>query len=135
MRLSLEPAGFRILRTTKPEEGLDIALREKPDLLLLDVMMPGIDGFELLRRVRRQPNLTGIPAIFISARAGTIDQLRMLKLSESDGDEIDAYLGKPFDPAVLLKTVKNVLVKHSVYLLKKNQALKGSLELQHRVLH
>ena len=63
VRLSLEPAGFRVLRTTKSDEGLDLALREMPDLLLLDIMMSGIDGLELLRRVRRHPKLTHIPAI------------------------------------------------------------------------
>jgi DNA-binding response OmpR family regulator len=70
IRLSLEPAGFRVLRTTKPEEGLELALREKPDMLLLDIMLPGLDGLELLRRIRRQPKLAQIPAIIISARAG-----------------------------------------------------------------
>ena len=81
IRLSLEPAGFRILRTTKPEEGLNLALQEKPDLLLLDIMMPGIDGFELLRRIRRHPKLAHVPVIVISARASSADQLRMLMTS------------------------------------------------------
>ena len=120
IRLSLEPAGFRVLRTTKPEEGLDLAIREQPDLLLLDIMMPGIDGFELLRRVRRQPVLAKIPAIIISARVSSASKLRMLKLFETDDDHIAAYLGKPFDLAVLLKTVKAVLIEYKSILLEKN---------------
>jgi len=99
IRLSLEPAGFRVLRTTKPEEGLMLALQEKPDLLLLDVMLPNIDGFELLRRIRRHPKLKLVPAIILSARADTADKVRMLQLSEGREDVIAAYLGKPFDPA------------------------------------
>ncbi len=130
IRLSLEPAGFRILRTTSPEDGLDLAMQEKPDLLLLDVMMPRLDGFELLRRIRRHPKVGQVPVIIISARAGSPDQLRMLRLSETDGDAIDAYLGKPFDPAQLLKMVKDILIKHRSYVVEKNHPQKKPQELQ-----
>ncbi len=122
IRLSLEPAGFRVLRTTKAEEGLSLALIEQPDLLVLDLMMPGLDGFELLRRIRRHPKLENVPAIVISARASTVNQQRMLQLCQPADDAVDAYLGKPFDPAYLLQTVKEVLVKHKTYLLEKNRA-------------
>lgn len=135
IRLSLEPAGFRVLRTIKPEEGLNIALQEKPDLLLLDIMMPKMDGFELLRRIRRHPKLSRIPVIVVSARASSKDQLRMLRLSEIDGDDIDAYLGKPFDPAVLLKTVKEVMVQHKEYLVQKNRPLEKPWEIQQPMYH
>ncbi len=128
IRLSLEPAGFRVLRTTRPEEGLTMALQEKPDLLLLDIMMPRMDGFELLRRIRRSPKLKEMPVIVISARAHNADQLRMLKLSATQDDHIDAYLGKPFDPAMLLKTVKDVLVKHKEYLVEKNKTMEKPWE-------
>lgn len=123
IRFSLEPAGFRVIRTTRPTEGLQLALSEQPDLLLLDIMMPEFDGFELLRRIRRHPKLQDVPVIVVSAKASTTDRLRMLQLSAGDADKIDAYLGKPFDPAVLLKTVKDVLVKHKEYLLLKNSTV------------
>ncbi len=135
IRLSLEPAGFRILRTTKPEEGLDLALKENPDLLLLDIMMPRMDGFELLRRIRRHPKLNHAPVIIVSARATSPDQLRMLRLAEIDNDEIDAYLGKPFDPAILLATVKDVLLKHKEYLVEKHKPLNKPWELQSPLYH
>lgn len=121
IRLSLEPAGFRVLRTTKPEEGLSLALIEEPDLLILDIMMPGMDGFELLRRVRRHPNLKDVPVIIVSARANTVDEQRMLQLNLPAEEVIDAYLGKPIAPGFLLHTVKEVLVKHKKYLLEKNR--------------
>ncbi|HRV93763.1 MAG TPA: response regulator [Anaerolineae bacterium] len=121
IRLSLEPAGFRILRTTRPEEGLDLARREKPDLLILDIMMPGLDGLELLRRVRRHPALAKIPVIVVSARVSNADQLRMLQIAGDIDREIDAYVGKPFDPGFLLKTVKTVLLNHRDFLLAKKQ--------------
>lgn len=122
IRLSLEPAGFRVLRTNKAEEGLSLALREQPDLLILDIMMPVMDGYELLRRARRHPKLEKIPAIIVSARAGTLDQQRILQLCHSPTDVVDAYIGKPFNPAFLLQTVKNVLANHKDYLLEKNGA-------------
>ncbi len=122
IRLSLEPAGFRVLRARRPEEGLDLAVREHPDLLVLDIMLPGFDGMELLHRIRRNPSLQRVPAIVLSARANSIDQQRMLKISEDDNDKIDAYLGKPFDPRVLLQTVKMVLIQHKDFLLEKQRS-------------
>ncbi len=121
IRLSLEPAGFRVIRTTRPEEGLNLALSEEPDLLVLDVMMPGLDGFELLQRIRRYPKLERTPVIIISAGAKTLSQQRMLRVSRAREEDVDAYIGKPFDPAGLLKTVKEVLLKHKDYLLEKNK--------------
>jgi DNA-binding response OmpR family regulator len=128
IRLSLEQAGFRVLRTTRPEEGLHLALTEEPDLLLLDVMMPGLDGFELLHRVRRHAKLEEVPVVIISARATTLAQQRMLRISQAHNDEIDAYIGKPFDPAGLLRTVKNVLMEHRDFLLQKNKPQKRPWE-------
>ena len=122
IRLCLEPAGFRIIRTTKPEEGLDLAHREKPDLIVLDLMMPRIDGFELLRRIRRYPNLAYVPVIIVSAKTNRAEQLRMLKLGHPELDKIDAYIGKPFNPATLLRTVKQVLMLHKEFLVEKNRS-------------
>jgi two-component system alkaline phosphatase synthesis response regulator PhoP len=123
IRLSLEPAGFRLIRANDAKEGLALALSELPDLLLLDLMMPGLDGFELLRRVRRQSKLEKLPVVVISAKVNTIDQQRMLQISEPDYNLIDAYLGKPFSPGLLLKTIKETLIKHRDFVLKKNQTV------------
>lgn len=121
IRLSLEPAGFRVLRARRPEEGLELALRELPDLLVLDIALPGFDGLELLKRLRRHPKLRQVPAIVLSARANTVDQRRMLRIAETDDTHVDVYLGKPFDPRLLLQTVKNVLEAHKDFLLEKRQ--------------
>ncbi|MBN1993120.1 MAG: response regulator [Anaerolineae bacterium] len=120
IRLSLEPAGFRLIRTSDAKEGLTLAMREQPDLLLLDLMMPDLDGYELLRRLRRHPKLEKLPVIVVSAKVNTSDQMRMMQVSNPEYNSIDAYLGKPFSPAVLLKTVKEVLLKHRDYILEKN---------------
>lgn len=121
IRLSLELAGFRVIRTYKPEEGLLLARREKPDLLILDIPKPGSDGFELLRQIRQNPELELIPIIAVSTRAQTIDQQRMLQLFVPDREEIEAYVGKPVNPVLLLKAVKRVLVNHKEYLLQRNK--------------
>lgn len=124
IRLSLEQAGFRVIRTTKAAEGLAMLLREKPDMLLLDVMMPELDGLEILRRVRRHPTMGRIPAIIVSAQAGNINQRRMLQVSLSDQD-VAAFVGKPFDPGDLLQTVKDVFMKNREYILTKNNKAEG----------
>ena len=131
IRLSLEPAGFRLIRASEAREGLSLALTELPDLLVLDLMMPGLDGFELLRRVRRHPKLEKIPVVVISAKVNTIDQQRMLQVSEPDYNLIDAYLGKPFSPGLLLKTIKETLVKHRDFVLEKNQTVPKPWEEPH----
>lgn len=125
IRLSLEQAGFRVIRTTKAEEGLALVLQAQPDLLLLDLMMPGLDGLELLRRVRRHPTMGGLPVIIVSAQAGNINQQRMLQLSLSDQD-VAAFVGKPFNPGHLLQTVKDVLIQHKEFILAKNKKAERS---------
>jgi two-component system response regulator AdeR len=120
IRLSLEQAGFRVIRTTKAEEGLALVLQAKPDLLLLDVMMPDLDGLELLRRVRRHPAMGQVPVIIVSARASNINQQRMLQLSLSEQD-VAAFVGKPFNPGDLVQTVKEVLIQHKEFILAKNK--------------
>jgi DNA-binding response OmpR family regulator len=135
VRISLEQAGFRLIRTSKPEEGLSLAMQELPDLLLLDLMMPQLDGLELLRRLRRHPKLQKMPVIVVSARASSIDQQRMLQVSIGGTDSVDAYLGKPFPPGALLQTVKEVLIKHRDYLLEKNKPQKKPWEGQYSRSH
>jgi DNA-binding response OmpR family regulator len=121
IRITLEQAGFRLIRSSKPEEGLSLAMQELPDLLLLDLMMPHLDGLELLRRLRRHPKLKNMPVIVVSARINTLDQERMLQAANPDYNSIDAYLTKPFPPGALLQTVKDVLVKHKDYIFEKNK--------------
>lgn len=121
IRFSLEPAGFRVIRTHKPHEGVILARQEKPDLLILDLTMAAFDGFELLQHIRADHSLATIPTIAISARARTVDQQRILQLCLPEPEEIEAFLGKPVNPALLLSTVKEVLGKHKDYLLHKNR--------------
>ena len=85
------------------ERGLAALKRGTFDLLLLDVMLPGIDGFEVCRRVRANPELAAIPVIMLTARGEDIDRIVGLELGADD------YLPKPFNPRELLARIRSVL--------------------------
>ena len=67
-----------------PEEGIDLALQEQPDLILLDIMMPSIDGYEVCRRLKADPRTATIPVIFLSAKCESDDIIRGLELGAVD---------------------------------------------------
>jgi DNA-binding response OmpR family regulator len=92
--------GYAIETATRGEEALEKAGSNRPDLIVLDVMMPGIDGWEVCRRLREDPTLADVPVIFLSARAQEDDRERGRALGVVD------YLTKPFDPTALLETVR-----------------------------
>ena len=81
--------GFEVLKAYNGEEGLRILEQEKVDLMLLDVMMPGIDGLEMCRRVREDKN---IPIIIVSAKSQELDKILGLSTGADD------YVSKPFNP-------------------------------------
>ncbi|MFZ4616184.1 MAG: hybrid sensor histidine kinase/response regulator [Rectinemataceae bacterium] len=86
----LKTEGYKVRQVPHGELALQVAAREKPDLILLDVMMPGMDGYEVCRRLKADPGLADIPVIFISALDGTNDIVTALALGGVD------YIGKPF---------------------------------------
>jgi len=90
------------------ERGLAALKRGTFDLLLLDVMLPGIDGFEVCRRVRANPELAAIPVIMLTARGEDIDRIVGLELGADD------YLPKPFNPRELLARIRSVLRRGGV---------------------
>lgn len=100
---NLEAAGFtaRVFTTTAPV--LADAERKAPDLFLLDIMVPGGDGLDLCRRIRRNPALSSTPVIFLTARTSESDRVLGLELGADD------YITKPFSPRELIARVKAVL--------------------------
>src|SRR5215210_4658263 len=86
---TLHGSGHRILAARDGATALDIARRAKPDLMLLDVMMPGMDGFEVCRMLKSQPETAGIAVIFLSARGEVADKVAGLELGAVD------YVTKP----------------------------------------
>jgi CheY-like chemotaxis protein len=102
-RASLENAGFRVLEAANGEEALASVRTEHPDLILLDIMMPGISGWEVTSALLADRSTDQIPIIFISARTEVADRLRAFEFGAH------GYLTKPFDPDVLAETAATVL--------------------------
>ena len=99
----LEARGYDLLRARDGEEALACACRKLPDLVLLDVMMPKMDGFEVCQRLKADKNLPFMPIILVTARADSKDVVRGL---EAGGDE---YVTKPIDQAALVARVRSAL--------------------------
>jgi DNA-binding response OmpR family regulator len=102
-RVNLEAAGFRVLEATDGDEALALVGADRPDVILLDIMMPGISGWEVAAALLADHATDRIPIIFITARTGVTDRIRAFELGAQ------AYLMKPFDPAALAATVTKVL--------------------------
>ena len=107
LRKSFAPQ-FDLVTAASGEEALEVASRLRPDLILLDIMMPGIDGYETCRRLRADPTLSGIKIIIVSAKAMTSERI------EGYAAGADDYLVKPFDQDELLAKVRVYLRLRSV---------------------
>lgn len=104
LEMALLGAGFKDLKSAaRGDEGLAEARRTKPDLVLLDIMLPGLDGFTVARRIRETPELAATRIIMLTARAQNEDIVRGLSCGADD------YVTKPFDRLVLLARVRAVL--------------------------
>ncbi|OFW59419.1 MAG: hypothetical protein A2W01_09055 [Candidatus Solincola sediminis] len=104
IELFLSNAGFVTLSAFSGEEALDKAFKEKPDLILLDIMMPKIDGWEVLRRIKNDPEIRKTPVAFITARTQNIDKMIGLSVMKAAG-----YITKPFSKHELLTEVRRII--------------------------
>jgi len=102
-RVNLQVDGVEVLEASDGSEALEVATRERPDLVLLDVMMPGIDGWEVARRLEADAATRDIPILFMTALAGADDRRRGF---EAGGV---GYIVKPFDPIQLGQRVNRTL--------------------------
>jgi len=108
IRLILERRGFEVLGAVGGQEGLDTVRREKPDLVLLDLMMPDVDGWEVYRQMKADEELKGIPVVVVTAKAQSIDKVLGLHIAK-----VDDYVTKPFGPGDLLESVDRVFEKQA----------------------
>lgn len=108
VEVNLELEGYDVAKASDGEEALRVVKEFKPDLVVLDVMMPRMDGREVCRRIKADPASAHIPVIFLSARAQDMDVQSGLDLGAS------AYVTKPFDPVDLLDTVQQILTGQQV---------------------
>ncbi|HTT23979.1 MAG TPA: response regulator transcription factor [Candidatus Sulfotelmatobacter sp.] len=100
---NLRAAGFEVQSFVSGASVLTEAVRDVPSLFLLDVMLPGIDGFELCRQIRHTPALSAVPIIFLTAKTSEADRVKGLELGGDD------YITKPFSPRELVARVRTVL--------------------------
>jgi two-component system cell cycle response regulator len=104
---AFKPYDLEILEAANGLEGMDVAAREKPDIIILDITMPVMDGYEMLSKLRESPELKGIPVIMLTAEAGKENVLRIAKLGVRD------YLVKPFKEDLVVERVGRVIeLKH-----------------------
>jgi DNA-binding response OmpR family regulator len=102
-RVNLEAEGVEVLEAADGATGLELAKREKPDAILLDVMMPGLDGWSVAERLLSAEETRAIPIIFLTARADLRDRVRGM-----DAGGLD-YVTKPFNPVELASLVREVV--------------------------
>jgi two-component system phosphate regulon response regulator PhoB len=103
VRYNLDRDGFDVIAASNGRSGLDIATAHKPDLIVLDLMMPGTDGLEVCRQLRADPRTARTPVIMLTAKAAEADRIVGLELGADD------YVTKPFSPRELVARVKAIL--------------------------
>jgi DNA-binding response OmpR family regulator len=106
-RVLLTRHGYDVQGVTKGEEGLEIIRREKPDLVILDIMMPVMDGWQVYQQMKDDQTTRNIPTIVVTAKSMLIDKVLGLEIAK-----VDDYIGKPFSPDELLESIAKVLKIH-----------------------
>jgi phosphate regulon transcriptional regulator PhoB len=103
VRYNLEKEGFDVIAASDGQSGLEVVKRHRPDLVVLDLMMPGLDGLQVCQRLRADPRSGHIPVIMLTAKATEADRVVGLELGADD------YITKPFSPREVVARVKAVL--------------------------
>ena len=96
-------AGYELLEAVSGEDGVTLARRERPDLILMDIQLPGFDGYEATRRIKAEPGLAGVPIIVVTSYALSGDDVKAMAAGA------DGYVSKPFSPRALLAKVREFL--------------------------
>lgn len=106
VRLILGRRGFSVIGANGGVEGLEAVRREGPDLVLLDLMMPDMDGWEVYQQMKADATLREIPVVVVTAKAQSIDKVLGLHIAK-----VDDYITKPFGPQELLESVEKILAE------------------------
>ena len=109
IEIKRKKAGFEVVTAHDGQEGLDKALAEKPDILLVDVMMPKMDGYTVVSEVRRQLGGEAPIIIFLTAKGQEADVVKGLSTGADD------YIIKPFAPRELIARINVILIKHGMH--------------------
>ncbi|MCS6908747.1 MAG: response regulator [Anaerolineales bacterium] len=106
VRLILGRKGYEVIGANGGREGIRLIQTEQPDLVLLDLMMPDIDGWDVYHQLRADERTKSLPVIVITARAQNIDRVLGIEIAK-----VDDYLAKPFTPQELLESVAKVFAR------------------------
>lgn len=106
--LILTRRGYQVRGAHGGRNGLDIILQDPPDIILLDLMMPGMDGWEVYQQLKADEKTRSIPVIIITAKAQAIDRVLGLHIAK-----VDDYISKPFRPQELVDSIEQVLARVS----------------------
>ena len=105
LRDLLTAAGYELIEAVDGEEGVKLAQQEKPDLILMDIQLPVIDGYEATRRIKADPSTQSIPVIAVTSYALAGDELKTREAG------CDGYIAKPYSPRHLLEKVREILAR------------------------
>ena len=105
LQFLIEQHGYKVMVAERGEDALDLVYQYKPDLVLLDIMLPGIDGYEVCEIIRLNPNFRNVKIIFLTAKGREVEIAKGMALGA------DAYITKPFSNTALVVKVKEVLEK------------------------
>jgi DNA-binding NarL/FixJ family response regulator len=103
----LEDSGFAVAAASNAQAAWELLEQQKPDLVISDIMMPQVDGYEFLKQLREDPRFDQLPVVFLTARGMTKDRIQGFNAG------VDAYISKPFDPDELVAIVNNVLQRRA----------------------
>ena len=103
LQFLMEQQGYNVMTALRGEDALDLIFQYKPDLVLLDIMLPGIDGYEVCEIIRLNPNYRDVKIIFLTAKSSEVEFAKGMALGA------DAYITKPFSNTELIAKVKELL--------------------------
>ncbi|MGM3305623.1 response regulator transcription factor [Anabaena sp. WFMT] len=103
----LQESGFSVQTASNAREGWDLMQQSTPDLVISDIMMPQVDGYQFLKQLREDPRFQALPVVFLTAKGMTGDRIQGYQAG------VDAYLPKPFDPDELVAIIENLLVRRT----------------------
>jgi two-component system phosphate regulon response regulator PhoB len=128
-RYNLAREGYDVIEAPSGEEAVKLAQKQNPDIILLDLMLPGIDGLEVCRLIRADAKASGIPIVMLTAKSEESDIISGLEVGADD------YITKPFSPRVLIARVRAVLRRTSQAATTKDEVLKIHNLLIHPARH
>jgi DNA-binding response OmpR family regulator len=122
-RVNLELDGFRVLEAADGATALELARAHHPDVVLLDLMLPDVDGWQVLRDLKDDPQLTEVPVVILTARTDDQDKVRSLTSGAAE------YVTKPFSPFALAHVIEDVLASDPEEVARRRQAILDQLAL------